>query len=125
VNVGKCSKTNIHGEFLNQTNSIDSACEGRECFSNSYACAYARAYGSQGPVKHSQHSQDSPDPKKCGFLTVNVLVNVVVSIHEGTCPRPLRMAQMPATPIPEEQRRRRVIYYSIACYNKLRSLSGQ
>ena len=99
VNVGECSKTNIHGEFLNQTNSIDSTCECRECFSNPYACAYARAYGSQGPVKHSQHSQHSPDPIK-------------MRVSDGECARECRrehsrghlstplfvLAQMPATP---------------------------
>ena len=64
VNVGECLKSNIHGEIPHETKLIDEVGECRECFSNAYTCASARAYAIEGPAKHSQHSPHSPDPAK-------------------------------------------------------------
>jgi putative DNA primase/helicase len=64
VNVGECFKTNIHSEICNEANGVDSVGECCECFSNPYTCARARAPAREGPVKHSQHSQHSPDSRK-------------------------------------------------------------
>ena len=64
VNVGECSNGNIHRENVSQSNGLADAGECCECFSNPYACARARAPAREDPVKHSQHSQHSPDPEK-------------------------------------------------------------
>jgi len=64
VNVGECLKSNIHGEIPHEIKPIDEVGECRECFSNAYTCACARAYAIEGPAKHSQHSPHSPGPAK-------------------------------------------------------------
>lgn len=69
VNVGECSKSNIHSEFGNRPNGMDEIGECCECFSNAYTCARAHARAIEDPEKHSQHSPHSPNPAKPGTLS--------------------------------------------------------
>ncbi|MBM3538528.1 MAG: ATPase [Alphaproteobacteria bacterium] len=62
VNVGECSYSNIHEPKPMERLVSGQSGECRECFSNPYTCADARAPVKETTGKHSPHSRHSPDP---------------------------------------------------------------